>query len=394
MGGSSSSGMGGTGGMSSGGGGTGGGGPMLSNVTCDAPSGMAGKLKATEIASGFNKPVQITSAWGDGSRLYVVEQNGRIQLLKNGQTTEFLDITNKVVNGGERGLLGLAFHPDYVNNGRFFVHYSNQGDGHTIIEEYNRDQSDPDKGNPTAIGLVMPKLMQPYSNHNGGSIEFNPKDGFLYIGMGDGGSGGDPRNSGQDSSTLLGALLRFDVSSLPGTAPSGNLTTGKKEIYDYGLRNPYRFSFDPCTGDRYIGDVGQNAWEEIDIAAFNSGNKNWGWRVMEGTHCYNPKNNCDKSGKELPAIEYPHSQGTSVTGGAVYRGKAIPWLRGAYLYADFVSAKVWMLRWANGQVTMQPQDISDQIDLPGYGISSFGYDNDGELYLSHYNGRIYRIDSE
>ena len=395
--GGNSSSAGGTGGNSNSAGGTGGtsqgGGAasMVGNTNCADSMGTAGKLTATEIASGFNKPVLVTSAWGDSDRLYVVEQRGTIQVLVNGQKSQFLDITSKVINSGERGLLGLAFHPQYVQNGRFFVHYSQKGTNAGIVEEYQRDSTDPNKASNTAVGLVLDAIDQPASNHNGGSIEFNPTDGYLYIGLGDGGGANDTFGNGQNKNSLLGTLLRLDVSSLPGTAPPGNLSGGKPEIFDWGLRNPFRFSFDPCTGARYIADVGQNKYEEVDIAAATLGPQNWGWNIAEANHCFNSQN-CDMTGLAPAAAEYDHSKGASITGGVVYRGSKIPWLRGAYFYGDYTSGRVWTLRWKDGIVIEQPVEVQSEIDLPSYGITSFGYDNNGEVYISHHGGKVYRID--
>jgi len=346
-------------------------------------------LQTTEVVNGLNSPVAATHAWGDSERLYILEQRGRIQLWRNNTLSEFLDITGLVDFGGERGLLGLAFHPDYVTNGRFFVHYSDDANGgDTAVQEFQRSANDPDVADPNPVGAPFLQVSQPYGNHNGGSLEFNPFDGFLYLGLGDGGSGGDPDGNGQDITTRLGTLLRMDINPMPYTSPAGNLTdpTAAEEIYDWGLRNPYRFAFDPCNGDRYIGDVGQNQLEEIDIAGAMAGNKNWGWNTMEGTQCFNPNNNCDMTGLELPATEYDHNTGCSVTGGFVYRGAAIPWLRGAYLYGDYCGGQVWMLRWSGGQVSDERQVLDT-----GFSISGFGQDNDGEMYVIDYSGTLYRI---
>jgi glucose/arabinose dehydrogenase len=360
----------------------------LNGSDCSDPSGTAGQLQITEVVNGLSSPVLATHAWGDSERLYIVEQRGRIQLWRNNTLTEFLDIESLVDFGGERGLLGLAFHPDYVNNGRFFVHYSDTG-GDTAIQEFQRSAGDPDAADPNPVGMPFIQISQPYGNHNGGSIEFSPFDGFLYIGLGDGGSGGDPDGNGQDDTTELGALLRIDVDPMPYTVPPGNLAAPSADtIYDWGLRNPYRFAFDPCNGDRYIGDVGQNQLEEIDIAGPMDGNINWGWNTMEGTQCFN-SNNCDMSGLRLPATEYDHNTGCSVTGGFVYRGTAIPWLRGAYLYGDYCGGQVWMLRWDGSQAT----DESQVLDT-GFNISGFGQDNDGEVYVIDYNGgSLHRVTS-
>jgi glucose/arabinose dehydrogenase len=242
-------------------------------------------------------------------------------------------------------------------------------------------------------------VAQPAGNHNGGSIEFNPSDGFLYIALGDGGGSGDPGNHGQNKETLLGALLRIDVNSgNPYGIPQGNVADGAPEVYDWGLRNPYRFNFDLCTGDRYIGDVGQGSWEEINVAASGDGNKNWGWRIMEGTHCFNPPNGCNMAGLDLPVAEYPNppNSSASVVGGHVYRGASIPWLRGSYFYGDFYTGQIWTLRWQDGNLTEGPSEITADIwdGAAQGGLSSFGTDNRGEMYVLSYGGTLYRIVAE
>lgn len=377
-------------------------------VDCSPPMGAEGQLKLTPVVQDLNKPVLVTAPRGDTDRMFIVEQTGVIHLLKNSQQSVFLDIDNIVTTVGEMGLLGLAFHPDYETNGRFFVHYSDVS-WDTVIAEYRRSLNNPDVADPNPVGSAILKVDQPGSNHNGGSIEFSPVDGMLYIGLGDGGGGGggDPLDNGQQTSNLLGTILRLDVSSQPYTIPTGNLSTGNlcgqdpnasgpcSEIWDYGLRNPYRFNFDVCTGDLYIGDVGAGLWEEIDIAAAGDGTKNWGWRLMEGAHCYNPINNCDPQLiSTMPAAEYDHSDGKcSISGGYVYRGSNIPWLRGAYFFGDYCSGDVWVLRWTNGQAS-SPVNMTTDLQTSGRNISSFGQDARGEIYLIDYSGTVYRIDAE
>ncbi|MEZ4296038.1 MAG: PQQ-dependent sugar dehydrogenase [Polyangiaceae bacterium] len=373
---------------------------------CSPPEGEPPLLKLTEVASGFERPVLVKSAPGDNDRLFVVEQTGKIWIVQNGQTSPepFLDIQSEVANPDapsgyhqEQGLLGLAFHPDYAENGRFFVHYSDgpfsdtNPKGNTHIAEYKRSD-DPNKASPDPVKDIL-KLSQPFTNHNGGSIEFSPKDGYLYIGMGDGGAGGDPQGNGQDKGTWLGKILRIDVDSGdPYSSPPGNLTGGLPEIWDMGVRNPWRFSFDLCTGDLYIGEVGQDEWEEVDVEKAGEGGKNYGWRTMEGTHCFQPANGCDQTGLTLPVTEYDHVTGKSITGGHVYRGKSVPGLRGTYFYADFVSSRVWMFRW-DGGATVTPTEITADL-APPEALSSFGQDNFGEVYLVSLYGSIYRIDAE
>ena len=370
---------------------------LTTDANCEAPSGSQGKLTLTEFASGLGVPVFATHAGDD--RLFVVSQTGEIRVVQpDGSSSLFLDVDagDRVLTNGERGLLGLAFHPDYTNNGRFFVHYSGSPDGRTVIEEYARDSDDPDLADPSPVQTIL-EVQQPAANHNGGSIEFSPFDGYLYIGLGDGGGSGDPFDTGQDKNSLLATLLRLDVDGgAPYAIPDGNISDGSPEIYHWGLRNPYRFSFDPCSGDLYIGDVGQNAFEEIDVAAADSGPLNWGWPIMEGFSCYNA-NNCEMNGLALPALDYAHpgNEGRSVTGGAVYRGSNVAWLRGAYIYADFVSSEIWMTRW-NGSDATPAELISDDLYEDGAvsNITAFGQNRLGEIFVVSANGAIYRIDAE
>lgn len=388
-------------------GGAGGGGGIPTSADCTAPSGQQGGLGLTAVISGLTEPLAMAVPWGDDERKFVIEKEGRVMLWQNGQLTTFLDITQRVsVSANERGLLGIAFHPAYGLNGRFFLHYSvedgvTQGasDGDTVIAEYRRDPNDPNAADPMPVVEPVLWVSQPYPNHNGGSIEFSPVDGMLYVALGDGGSGGDPDGNGQQVAALLGKLLRIDVSDT-GTSPAyaipaGNLSVANAapEIFDWGLRNPYRISFDPCTGDRYIGDVGQDEWEEVDIASAAQGPTNWGWNTMEGMHCFSPQSGCDMGGLELPVAEYQRQGGcASVTGGAVYRGSAIPWLRGAYLYADFCDGRTWMLRWEDGQLTEGPTALD--IGLTGGGPTGFANDDEGELYAVHLSGFVYRLDPQ
>jgi glucose/arabinose dehydrogenase len=378
----------------SGAGGSGTGGGMA--ATCPPPpSGPIPALKLTPVATGLSSPIFAGSAPDDDTRLFVIEQPGRIRVVKSGTLLDeaFLDVSALVSCCGEQGLLGVAFHPDYAQNGRFFIDYTNT-DGDTVVAEYARSANDPDKAAPAEVKQLF-TVGQPFANHNGGNLVFGP-DGLLYIGMGDGGSGGDPMGNGQNISVPLGKLLRIDVDTYP-TPPPNNLPGGDPRVWDYGLRNPWRFSFDRCTGDLYIGDVGQNAWEEIDVEPAGQGHKNYGWNVTEGTHCYEPMSGCDTSGITLPVAEYPHENGEcSVTGGFVYRGTKIPNLVGTYLYGDYCSGRIRTLTWKDGAVTSQG-DLTDDLDSQaqvGF-LSSFGQDAAGELYvLSHGKGTVFRIDTE
>ena len=338
------------------------------------------------------RPVFVTSVPDGSGRMAVVEQNGTIFMLAEGrrssQATTFLDISDRVRRqGNEEGLLGLAFHPDYAANGRFFVYYSASSPRRTVLSRFqvSGDQSRAD----AASEAIVLEVEQPFSNHNGGMIAFGP-DGLLYVAVGDGGAGGDPRGNGQNVATLLGSLLRIDVDSPTGglgyAIPDGNPFPGggaRGEIWAYGLRNPWRFSFDRASGDLWLADVGQREREEIDLVRRGG---NYGWNVMEGADCFEPSRNCRREGLELPVWDYDHSLGCSVTGGYVYRGQAIPWLQGAYVYGDFCSGFVWGLRYDGARVTEHALLLDS-----GLNISSFGEDDAGELYVTAFDGVVYRI---
>lgn len=345
------------------------------------------------VAGGLNLPVHIGHA-GDGSgRLFLVEQPGRILILDNGAVlpTPFLDIRALVLSGGERGMFSVAFPPGYPSKGHFYVDYTRVPDGATVVARYavTVDPNIADNGSETVLLIVG----QPFSNHNGGQLAFGP-DGYLYIGMGDGGSGGDPQNNAQSPGTLLGKLLRLDVESgaVPYGIPADNPFLGDpdflEEIWALGLRNPWRFSFDRDTGDLYLADVGQNRVEEVDFLPFGSGGgSNYGWSVMEGDLCFSDPS-CTPGGFVLPVATYDHDQGCSVTGGYVYRGSTYPALQGLYFYGDFCSGRVWGLR-KNGAL-WENVLLSDTA----YSISTFGEDETGDLYLADYgSGTVYRIAS-
>lgn len=356
-----------------------------------APAATFPPIALEPFASGFSQPVQLTHA-GDGTgRIFVVEQAGRIRILDNGAVhpAPFLDIVPKVLSGGEQGLLGLAFPPGYATSGRFYVNYTRSGDGATVVSRF-RVGTDPSLADPDSeeILLVIP---QPFANHNGGQIAFGP-DGFLYIGTGDGGSGGDPEGNGQRTDTLLGKILRIDVESgsppygVPPTNPFVGDPSYREEIWALGLRNPWRFSFDRRTGDLYVADVGQGAVEEVNFQAAGSpGGQNYGWNVMEGSTCFG-SSTCSTGGLALPVAEYDHGQGCSVTGGFVHRGNAFPALDGIYFYGDFCQGRIWGLRrtaaaWENQQLLQPP-----------IRISAFGEDEAGFLYvLSYGDGSVSRL---
>lgn len=344
------------------------------------------------VAEGLDKPIGVTHAKDGSRRLFIVEQQGRILIWQDGSTRPepFLDIRSLVACCGERGLLGLAFHPNYAENGQFYVYYTEQVGG-TLFSVISRYFVSPDanRADPASERRLL-TLIQPYDNHNGGQLAFGP-DGYLYIGLGDGGAAGDPLGNAQSLQTLLGKILRIDVDKgEPYAIPPDNPFTnsgGLPEIWLYGLRNPWRFSFDRLTGDLYIGDVGQGQWEEIDFWAFGQpGGANFGWDYYEGNHPYEgtPPLGFEWIG---PAAEYPHSLGVSVTGGYVYRGTALPNWQGVYLYGDYGSGKVWgLLRLANGEWE------NALLFETGARITSFGEDEEGELYLVDYSGVLFRLE--
>ncbi len=347
-------------------------------------------LVATPVVSGLSSPVWLTAPPGD-PRLFVVEQRGTIRIVKGDALLPepFLDLRSAVASGGERGLLSLAFHPDYAANGRFYVDYTDpQGD--TRVVAYRASASDPDRADP-ASGDTILAVDQPYSNHNGGLVTFGP-DGMLYVGLGDGGSGGDPRGNGQNRGTLLGAILRLDVDAatpyrVPPDNPFLDYAGLRGEIWAWGLRNPWRFAFDPTSGLLYIADVGQSDWEEIDAEPARSGGLNYGWNVMEGRHCYG-SSTCDEQGLVQPILEYGHDEGCSITGGFVYRGGAMPDLQGAYFYSDYCSGWLRSLRYDG---TAIGEERSWDVGSLGQ-VLSFGEDAAGELYVLSANGTVYRLD--
>jgi glucose/arabinose dehydrogenase len=336
--------------------------------------------------------VFVTSPPSDSQRLIVVEQAGLVRVIRNDTTlaTPFLDLRNKIGTGGERGLLSIAFHPQYASNGRFYVYFTDKN-GDIRIVRYNIS-ADPNVGNEATADTVIAIPHPTYANHNGGQLQFGP-DGKLYAATGDGGGGGDPDENAQDLSSLLGKQLRLDVDGTSGYVnPPDNPFSS--EVWAYGLRNPWRFSFDRATGDLYIADVGQNAWEEVDVATATGGvgagkGANYGWDDMEGTHCYEPMTGCDQTGRTLPVIEYGHTGGAcTIVGGYVYRGARIPALAEHYLYADYCAGFVRSFRFAGGAATDQ-RDWTTSLS-PGTLIRSFGEDARGELYIMTQTA-VYRI---
>lgn len=352
------------------------------------------ELTLKPYVSGFTSPLGATTA-GNNKWLYVVEQGGLIRIVRDRQilATPFLDVSTKIVSGGEQGLLGLAFHPQYGSNGRFFINYTDTS-GDTVVAEYARS------ARATVADASSEKILltydQPFSNHNGGAIAFGP-DGYLYIASGDGGGAGDPMGNGQRKDTLLGKLLRIDVDSSTATTPYGipenNPFAGdplaRAEIWDYGLRNPWRISFDRRTGTLWIADVGQNAWEEINREpAGSAGGFNYGWNVKEGTRCFPAGTDCSDVGEEFtdPITEYNHDLGCSVTGGYVYRGSKYPAMRGGYFFSDFCSGNIWVVK-AAGAALQEPVLLMDS----GRGVSSFAETAAGELLLIDYGGELLRV---
>ena len=339
----------------------------------------AANYEWTLVTSGLQRPVDIQPANDGGGRLFIIEKYGVIRIFKNGRllSQPFLDITDRVNdNGNEMGLLGMAFHPDYEQNGYFYVNYTGSG-GDTRISRFqaNGDQAD------AASEKILLIVKQPYQNHNGGAVAFGP-DGYLYLGLGDGGLAGDPHKNGQNTASLLGKILRIDVNNgdpyaIPADNPFGN------EVWAYGLRNPWRISFDRVTGDLWIGDVGQGTWEEIDyLPSGSAGGANFGWSIMEGNHDYDGS---AQPGFLLPAVEYSHSEGgCAVTGGYVYRGSMPEWY-GIYLYGDYCTGKIWGLILSNGQ--WQSQVLFEA----GETITTFGQDESGDLYFASDSGNVYHL---
>jgi glucose/arabinose dehydrogenase len=372
--------------------------------TAFSPTNVALSLQL--VKSGFRNPVLVTNA-GDGSRrLFVVEQTtGLIRIIAGGTTltVPFLDLHTAISTGGERGLLGLAFHPSYPRVPYFYVNFTDVN-GNTAIDRF-RVSADPNRADRRS-GVRLMTIRQPYANHNGGNLAFGP-DGYLYIGMGDGGSAGDPQNRAQNLNTLLGKMLRIDVNHTSGTRkyaiPRTNPyvgRTGLDEIWSRGLRNPWRFSFDRATGALWIGDVGQARYEEVD-RSLKSGTTpagrglNYGWNVLEGRVCYKPATGCSKTGKTMPLTAYPHAvsgaDNCAVTGGFVYRGGADPVLRGGYVYGDFCSGRLFLVS-ATATNPAYSYVARSATATPHIAISSFGEDEAGELYVCDLaSGSIYRI---
>lgn len=358
--------------------------------TTPPPASVA--LRLEQVATGLSFPVFVTAAPGDTSRLFIVEKGGTVRVVKNGTLlpTPFIDLGARVTTGSEQGLLGMAFHP---TDGRVVLSFTvpgPTGGGRSRVATFTTG-ANPDVLDPASEALVL-EVDQPYTNHNGGDVAFGP-DGYLYFGLGDGGAGGDPQGHGQSRDDLLGSILRLDLDhGLPYTVPASNPFVGqagiRPELWNWGMRNPWRFSFDRANGNLYIADVGQNAWEEVDVQpASSAGGENYGWAELEGTHCYGG-GGCSSAGTVLPVTEYNHDDGCSITGGYVYRGTAIPAIAGTYFYSDYCEGWVRSFVYQGGRAT----EAKSWPDLAtGQQVTSFGQDARGELYIAVANGTIYRI---
>ncbi len=363
-----------------------------------APRGVqpgSARIQARLIVNGLSQPVDLQSAPGDTNRLFILEKPGLIRVFQGGALLPrpFLDISSRVGNGTEQGLLGLTFHPQFATNRRFYVDYTD-GNGDTRVVEFLADAG-LDSASATEREILF--VAQPAANHNGGQLAFGP-DGYLYVALGDGGGAGDTYHNGQNLGSLLAKLLRLNVDtgspySVPPDNPFVGQTGAKEETWDYGLRNPWRFSFDRLTGDIYIGDVGQDLYEEVDYEPHHAGGKNYGWSIMEGFHCYNAST-CNKAGLTLPVAEYAHSDGCSITGGYIYRGSDIPELNGVYFYGDYCTGIVRSFKIDQGNA-VNAQDWTSTLRTQSGGrmeqLSSFGQDARGELYLVLLTGEVYQI---
>ena len=361
-------------------------------------SSQSNSLRLQPISTSLSAPVFMTAPANDSTRLFIVQQGGLIRIFDvvGGSllTIPFLNISTLLSTGGERGLLGMAFDPQYAVNRQFYVYYTNTA-GNIVIARYFRDVTNANLADSSSATPLLTVAHPTFSNHNGGMLAFGP-DGCLYAGVGDGGSGGDPNNNGQNQFSLLGKLVRLN----PNTGgPCSNviinpflLGGGAQEVWSLGLRNPWRFSFDRQTGNLYIGDVGQDAREEINVSlAPNAGRAlNYGWRLMEGILCFNPSSNCNPGGLTLPVLDYPHLGGAcSVTGGFVYRGSVMPALQGTYFYADFCAGFVRSFLYQNGQPTEQTE--WPLLSPPGGSVTSYGEDAAGELYVMTQGGGLFKF---
>ncbi len=371
---------------------------LLATICVRAKPALAKSKKSLSIglesfANGFQSPVDLQMPDDGTGRFFVVEQAGTIRIVENGTVLaqNFLDIQSKVTSGGELGLLGMAFHPGFANDPRFFVNYTRTVNGNqiqSVIAQYRVSSSDPNAADPASETILL-TVDQPFTNHKAGQLAFGP-DGFLYFGLGDGGSGGDPLGNGQNVQTLLGKMMRIDVNhtdpglqyAVPPDNPFVSSNTALHEIWAYGFRNPWRFSFERGTGRLFCADVGQDRYEEVDLVRKGG---NYGWNVMEGKHCFDPIKKCNRKGKILPIVEYNHSVGEAVIGGYVYKGSSIPALSGKYIFGDFVSGAIWYLLESAGKFVRKPLLNS------GLAISAFGQDTAGEVYVVDYGGTVFKL---
>ncbi len=351
------------------------------------PNGLT--LGFETVAEGLESPLAIANAHDGSNRIFVAEQDGRVRIVKDGAVDPdaFLDISSRITSGGERGLLGLAFHPKFPTDPRVFVDYTDPN-GDTQVSSFTVDPADEDRVDPASEVRII-HVEQPFANHNGGALAFGP-DGFLVISLGDGGSGGDPQGNGQSLTTLLGKILRIDIDTssgdraygIPADNPFADGTGGRPEIWLTGLRNPWRLSFDRATGDLWIGDVGQGAWEEVDVQRAGApGGTNFGWNRMEGRHCFDPGSGCEEPSLVLPVTEYGHDKGCTVIGGNVYRGSAQPALAGGYVFADYCSGNVWTID-PSTDAYRDPTPVAET----GHSFAGFGEDEAGELYAVDISG--------
>jgi len=365
-----------------------------SRATEPSPDGGGdGGVTLERVASGLSFPVHLAAPRGD-ARVFIVEKTGRVKILRDGSLlgTPFLDLSGQVSGGSEQGLLSIAFHPDFTSNGRFYVNFTDRA-GDTQVVEF-RVSADRDRADPATARTIL-SVPQPFSNHNGGLVLFGP-DGKLFIGMGDGGSGGDPQENAQNLGSLLGKLLRIDVDgaqpyAVPSDNPFVDRAGARGEIWAYGLRNPWRFTFDRQGGDLYVADVGQNRFEEVHAVRGAGRGLNYGWDIMEGQECFEPSQGCDRDGLTLPVLVYDHGDGCSISGGHVYRGEAIPAIRGHYFFSDYCSGFVRSFRFDGSGAT----DGRRWTELEPTGgdrqVTSFGEDAAGELYLTTAGGGVYKI---
>ncbi|HWY42196.1 MAG TPA: PQQ-dependent sugar dehydrogenase [Candidatus Sulfotelmatobacter sp.] len=368
-----------------------------SSTTPPPPPPPPATFELVQVANLFSAPLDIQQPDDNSNRLFVVEQGGHIQIIQSNGTraaSAFLDVTGRsgFTSGGETGLLGLAFHPNYQNNRRFYVNYTRNSGAQlqSVIAEFTASSSNANFADPTSENILF-TVDQPFSNHKGGGLTFG-KDGFLYIGLGDGGSSGDPLGNGQNTNTLLGKILRIDVDSAHSSGlnyaiPPSNPFVGhggRGEIWLYGLRNPFRFSFDSVTGDLWIGDVGQNNFEEVDHLTSAQSGANLGWNIMEGTHCFSPPTGCPMAGLTLPVFDYDHSQGDdTIIGGHVYRGSKMPSLVGAYVFGDFISGRMWTLTQSGSMFTR-----TSLFTVAANDVAAIGQDQLGELYVARYSSGV------